>query len=283
MTSSSLYYLQSTNSSAGLPTQMQLGLLSPQYLRRLFERMGATYIKLGQVSHSIFQKVYSFWLFNAAWVCQQFYSSYSIKIKSSILVSITLLFNLPGRCYFSTNAFLSCVLLVHSICTYIVPSRICTRISELFRQSSISSFSRNSSNLAWGIRKTNRQCVRICWPNTSCLGLNCTGKYSSSLSCFTSIFCISLECTIPLSYFHFLLVFLTCSKFEYNAQVHAARLKGSQDDVVIKVLKPGIKDILVADLNFVYIVARILEFLNPELSRASLVWCLFISFCKWWN
>jgi hypothetical protein len=39
----------------------------------------------------------------------------------------------------------------------------------------------------------------------------------------------------------------------------------------------------VADLNFVYIVARILEFLNPELSRASLVWCLFISFCKWWN
>lgn len=41
--------------------------------------------------------------------------------------------------------------------------------------------------------------------------------------------------------------------------------------MVIKVLKPGIEDILVADLNFVYIVARILEFLNPELSRASLV------------
>lgn len=41
--------------------------------------------------------------------------------------------------------------------------------------------------------------------------------------------------------------------------------------MVIKVLKPGIEDILVADLNFVYIVARILEFLNPDLSRASLV------------
>ncbi|KAA8539707.1 hypothetical protein F0562_026399 [Nyssa sinensis] len=39
---------KSTNSSAGLPTQLQLGLLSPLYLRRLFERMGATYIKLGQ-------------------------------------------------------------------------------------------------------------------------------------------------------------------------------------------------------------------------------------------
>lgn len=85
------------------------------------------------------------------------------------------------------------------------------------------------------------------------------------------LFCVFPWSALSLSYFHFLLVFLTCSKFEYNAQVHAARLKGSQDDVVIKVLKPGIKDILVADLNFVYIVARILEFLNPELSRASLV------------
>lgn len=42
-------FVQAANTSAGLPTQMQLGLLSPLYLRRLFERMGATYIKLGQV------------------------------------------------------------------------------------------------------------------------------------------------------------------------------------------------------------------------------------------
>ncbi|KAL5560302.1 hypothetical protein UlMin_036513 [Ulmus minor] len=54
------------------------------------------------------------------------------------------------------------------------------------------------------------------------------------------------------------------------AQVHGARLRGSQEDVVIKILKPGIEDILVADLNFIYVVARLLEFLNPELSRASL-------------
>ncbi|KAG2730670.1 hypothetical protein I3760_01G305200 [Carya illinoinensis] len=55
------------------------------------------------------------------------------------------------------------------------------------------------------------------------------------------------------------------------AQVHGARLRGSHEDVVIKVLKPGIEDVLVADLNFVYVVARILEFLNPEFSRTSLV------------
>ncbi|KAG9149771.1 hypothetical protein Leryth_021854 [Lithospermum erythrorhizon] len=55
------------------------------------------------------------------------------------------------------------------------------------------------------------------------------------------------------------------------AQVHGARVKGSQEDVVIKVLKPGIEDILVADLNFVYIAARILEFISPDLSRTSLV------------
>ncbi|GJN09877.1 hypothetical protein PR202_ga27925 [Eleusine coracana subsp. coracana] len=54
-------------------------------------------------------------------------------------------------------------------------------------------------------------------------------------------------------------------------QVHGARLKSSQKDVVIKVLKPGIEDTLVADLNFIYVVARVLEFLNPELQRTSLV------------
>lgn len=71
------------------------------------------------------------------------------------------------------------------------------------------------------------------------------------------------------------MVLTVCNKlkFESDIQVHGARLKGSQEDVVIKVLKPGIEDVLVADLNFVYVVARILEFLNPELSRASLVWC----------
>jgi aarF domain-containing kinase len=47
-----LNLLQTANTSAGIPAQMQLGLLSPLYLRRLFERMGATYIKLGQVRAS---------------------------------------------------------------------------------------------------------------------------------------------------------------------------------------------------------------------------------------
>jgi hypothetical protein len=48
------HLLQSTNSSAGLPTQLQLGLLSPLYLRRLFERLGATYIKfIGWITNSI--------------------------------------------------------------------------------------------------------------------------------------------------------------------------------------------------------------------------------------
>lgn len=53
--------------------------------------------------------------------------------------------------------------------------------------------------------------------------------------------------------------------------MHCARIRGTREEVVIKVLKPGIEDILVADLNFVYVVARILEFLSPDLSRASLV------------
>lgn len=55
------------------------------------------------------------------------------------------------------------------------------------------------------------------------------------------------------------------------AQVHAARLKGSKQDVVVKVLKPGVEDTLTTDLNFLYVAARVLEFLNPELARTSLV------------
>ncbi|KAF9661443.1 hypothetical protein SADUNF_Sadunf19G0069400 [Salix dunnii] len=141
----------STNSSAGLPTQMRHGLLSPQYLRRLFERMGATYIKLGQFIASAPT------LFPAEYV-QEF-----------------------QNCFDRAPA---------------VPFQ---QIQAILRE----------------------------------------------------------ELGRPIE-----------SVYEY---VHAARLKGSQEDVVIKVLKPGIKDILVADLNFIYIVARIMEFLNPELSRASLV------------
>lgn len=54
------------------------------------------------------------------------------------------------------------------------------------------------------------------------------------------------------------------------AQVHTAVLRSNGQDVVIKVLKPGVEDVLIADLNFLYLSARLLEFINPELSRTSL-------------
>ncbi|GBG63920.1 hypothetical protein CBR_g39924 [Chara braunii] len=53
------------------------------------------------------------------------------------------------------------------------------------------------------------------------------------------------------------------------AQVHAARLKGTGRDVVIKVLKPGVEDTLTADLNFIYIAARIIEFLSPQIAKGT--------------
>ncbi|XP_059459147.1 uncharacterized aarF domain-containing protein kinase At5g05200, chloroplastic [Corylus avellana] len=155
---------KSTNSSARLATEMQLGLLSPLYLRRLFERLGATYIKLGQFIASAPT------LFPPEYV-QEFQNCFD---------------RAP-----------------------VVPFEDIQRIlhEELGRP------------------------------------IDSVYEYVDS----TPIASASI------------------------AQVHGARLRGSQEDVVIKVLKPGIEDILVADLNFVYIVARILEFLNPEFSRASLV------------
>lgn len=53
------------------------------------------------------------------------------------------------------------------------------------------------------------------------------------------------------------------------AQVHKAKLK-TGEDVVIKVQKPGIERILKADLGFVYVAARVLEYLQPDWERTSL-------------
>ena len=53
------------------------------------------------------------------------------------------------------------------------------------------------------------------------------------------------------------------------AQVHAARLRGSDQRVVIKVLKPGVEAVLRTDLNFLYIATQFLQAVNPELERTS--------------
>ncbi|XP_050212124.1 uncharacterized aarF domain-containing protein kinase At5g05200, chloroplastic [Mercurialis annua] len=155
---------QSTNSPSGLTTQSQLGLLSPLYLRKLFERMGATYIKLGQFIASaptIFPPEY----------VEEFQNCFDRAPAVPFEEIEAILREELGRP-------------IESVYEFVDPTPIA----------------------------------------------------SASI-----------------------------------AQVHGARLKGTREDVVIKVLKPGLEDILVADLNFVYIVARLLEFLSPELSRASLV------------
>ncbi|GFP86629.1 uncharacterized aarf domain-containing protein kinase at5g05200 chloroplastic [Phtheirospermum japonicum] len=152
------------NSSGGLATELQLGLLSPVYLRKLFERMGATYIKLGQFIASAPT------LFPPEYVKEfQYCFDRAPQVPFQDIQAIL-------REEFGKP--------IDSIFEYVDPTPLA----------------------------------------------------SASI-----------------------------------AQVHGARLRGTREDVVIKVLKPGIEDILVADLNFVYIVARILEFLSPDLSRASLV------------
>ena len=51
--------------------------------------------------------------------------------------------------------------------------------------------------------------------------------------------------------------------------MHAATLASSGARVVVKVQKPGVADVLKADLAFLYVAARVAEFLNPALSRGS--------------
>lgn len=53
------------------------------------------------------------------------------------------------------------------------------------------------------------------------------------------------------------------------AQVHGATLI-TGEDVVIKVQKPSIGESLKADLSFLYVASRLLEFLQPDFERTSL-------------
>jgi len=53
------------------------------------------------------------------------------------------------------------------------------------------------------------------------------------------------------------------------AQVHAAKLI-SGEDVVIKIQKPGVENVLLTDLNFLYVSARVIEYLAPKLSWTSM-------------
>lgn len=53
------------------------------------------------------------------------------------------------------------------------------------------------------------------------------------------------------------------------AQVHAATLADGRD-VVLKVQKPGVQDIILTDLNFLFVWSRLLELIAPDLSRASM-------------
>jgi len=54
------------------------------------------------------------------------------------------------------------------------------------------------------------------------------------------------------------------------AQVHAATLRSSGADVVVKVQKPGVSQVLKADLGFLAVTASVLELLAPSLGRLSL-------------
>ncbi len=53
------------------------------------------------------------------------------------------------------------------------------------------------------------------------------------------------------------------------AQVHAARLHNG-DEVVIKVQKPNVRHVLLADFNFIYFTARLFEGLAPGFSRSAI-------------
>lgn len=53
------------------------------------------------------------------------------------------------------------------------------------------------------------------------------------------------------------------------AQVHAAKLL-TGEDVVVKVQKPGVENVLSTDMNFIFVFSRLLEMLSPGLAKDSI-------------
>lgn len=53
------------------------------------------------------------------------------------------------------------------------------------------------------------------------------------------------------------------------AQVHGATLSNGAD-VVIKVQKPGVRDVLTTDMNALYLITRLLEIMLPNMDKASI-------------
>ena len=54
------------------------------------------------------------------------------------------------------------------------------------------------------------------------------------------------------------------------AQVHAATLRATGEEVVVKVRKPGVAELLKADLGFLALATKAVEFVAPSLGRVSL-------------
>lgn len=52
--------------------------------------------------------------------------------------------------------------------------------------------------------------------------------------------------------------------------MHSATLRGGGQPIVLKVLKPGVEDILTTDLNFLYLAVRFLQIVSPDLERTSI-------------
>eukprot|EP00439_Symbiodinium_sp_Y106_P074776 s644_g14.t1 len=63
------------------------------------------------------------------------------------------------------------------------------------------------------------------------------------------------------------------------AQVHTGRLRDGSE-VVVKVQKPGIEEVLKTDLGVVYLAARILEFINPDLNIRGSACCAACAGCR---
>uniref|UniRef100_A0A0R0KZX1 ABC1 atypical kinase-like domain-containing protein n=1 Tax=Glycine max TaxID=3847 RepID=A0A0R0KZX1_SOYBN len=290
---------KSANSSTGLPTELKLGLLFPFYLRRLFERMGATYIKLGQASISQLKHKLHKILKSQEIILEEkrvkdeermeTHPSHIKKTEGIKEIKMWLERWMQEQDIMLEDKITNKQSIQEEINAH-SPNHVNKTMegsgSECGDNTEVHSWTRKVQLATFGgcTKGEAKEDHLVCVLHQALETINTIMRAIHSISTNAVPFeeiesILRKELGKPLE-----------SVYEYIdptpvasasiPQVHGARLKGSWEDVVIKVLKPGIEDILVADLNFVYVVARILEFLSPEISRTSLSMLEEVDFYK---
>ena len=234
---------------------------APVALRKLFERMGATYVKLGQFvasSPTLFPK------------------EYVLEFQKCLDATESLEWSVIKNVIEGEIGESACCFVMFSGIPRVPPSQCatCPRDwcinSGSYRAETLASMCGNHIAILSAPIHSGPISRTFASVDEKPLASASIAQVSPSLISRA----LSWQCSNHLTFlsndsFLTMLPITFCRASVIIPQVHAAKLL-TGEDVVIKVQKPGIDESLKADLSFIYVASRVLEFIQPDWERTSL-------------